>query len=163
MGRCVHRHCGACGQLLVERHVEGRARHVCPACGQVRWENPIPAVGAVWLRGDRVLLCRRGREPKKGCWDLPGGIMEVQETPEAALRREFLEETGLSLGSMRLLGVWPGRYDHRWTLNLLYRVAAQGEPAAHDDVAEVRWFPLDDLPDLAWEHEAEALRQAFAR
>jgi len=151
-------HCAACGTRLEAQPIHGRVREVCPACGTVRWENPIPAVGAVLVRDGRVLLCRRGGPPKEGGWDLPGGIMEVEEGPEDALCREVHEEIGLALERLRLIGVWPGRYDHRWSLNLIYVVEAQGEPQARDDVAATQWFPLDALPELAWEHEAEALR-----
>ena len=60
-------------------------------------ERPIVAVGAVILDGHRVLLVKRGQEPLKGAWSLPGGAVEIGETLDAALTREILEETGLSV------------------------------------------------------------------
>lgn len=129
----------------------------------MHWQNPVPAVGAVILRDTagvpEALLALRAREPQKGKWDLPGGILEVAEGPEEGLRRELAEETGMEARSLDLLGVWTGRYGDRHTLNLLYRVEASGEPVAQDDVAELRWWPLDRLPELAWSHEGEALRR----
>ena len=56
--------------------------------------SPIVGVGAVIVDGDRVLLVRRGQEPLKGEWSLPGGVLELGETLEQGVRREVLEETG---------------------------------------------------------------------
>jgi mutator protein MutT len=60
-------------------------------------ERPIVAVGAVVVDGDRVLLVKRGQEPLKGQWSLPGGVVEIGETLDAALVREIREETGVDI------------------------------------------------------------------
>jgi 8-oxo-dGTP diphosphatase len=65
-------------------------------------DSPLVGVGAVVFRGEEVLLVRRGQEPAKGAWSLPGGLVEVGEGLEAALLREIQEETGLVV---RILGV----------------------------------------------------------
>lgn len=151
--------CPACAGTLVERKQEGVPRLVCPRCGRVQYENPKPAIGAIILRGDQVLLCKRAREPLQGWWDLPGGFLEIDEHPEDAVARELREETGMRLEGARLLGVWTGRYGEAHTLNLVYAARAEGEPAAASDVAELRWFSLGKLPEqLAWPHEREALK-----
>jgi ADP-ribose pyrophosphatase YjhB (NUDIX family) len=155
----TERFCTACAGTLVEREIDGHRRLACPRCGRVHYVNPAPAVGAIILKGDHVLLCKRGRDPLQGWWDLPGGFMEVAEHPEDAVARELREETGMRLQDLRLLGVWPGLYDKAHTLNLIYAARAEGEPVAASDVAELHWFSLHKLPEnLAWPHEREALR-----
>lgn len=121
--------------------------------------NPKPAVGAILVREGRLLLSKRAREPHAGEWDLPGGFMEAGEGPEEAILRELREETGLAARALGLVHAAPGVYEGHGTLNLVYLCEAEGEPVASDDSAEMRWFPLDALPPMAWPHEAEAVRR----
>jgi 8-oxo-dGTP diphosphatase len=97
----------------------------------------------------RVLLGRRAREPGAGLWDVLGGFMEPDETPERALVRELREETGLDCVVGRYLGGFPDVYgdDGDPTLNLAFVCRALGgEPRAADDVAELTWFAPTELP-----------------
>lgn len=103
-------------------------------------------------------MSRRAREPHRGQWDLPGGFLESGEHPEAGLVREMREETGLDARPVRLVHIAMGTYHEHDTLNLIYEVAADGEPVASDDSAELRWWPLDALPPFAFPHEREAVR-----
>jgi 8-oxo-dGTP diphosphatase len=109
----------------------------------------------VIVRDGTVLLGRRRDEPFAGWWALLGGFVEWDETAEAALARELREEAGLRVASARLLGVFsdPGRHE-RNAIALGYAVEAEGEPRAGDDVGELRWWPLDALPELAFDHAA---------
>jgi ADP-ribose pyrophosphatase YjhB (NUDIX family) len=66
--------------------------------------HPQVGIGIVLLRGDEVLLVRRGRPPASGAWSLPGGRQELGETAEACARRELLEETGVTAGPLTLIG-----------------------------------------------------------
>lgn len=104
-----------------------------------------------------MLLSRRARDPHKGLWDLPGGFLESGEHPEAGIVRELLEETGCKARVVRLVAIGLGRYGEDDTLNLVYEVELEGEPGAHDDSAEMRWWPLDALPEMAFPHERDAL------
>ena len=113
-----------------------------------------------------VLLVRRGNDPYKGCWALPGGFMEMDETIEQCAVRELKEETGLSvsLSDIRLVGVFsaPGRDPRGRTVTAAYAVTL-GTPVtatADDDAAEVRWWPLAELPPLAFDH-AEVIAAAL--
>ena len=105
-----------------------------------------------------VLLVRRGNEPYKGCWALPGGFMEMDETIEHCAVRELQEETGIVVSEdmIRLIGVYsaPGRDPRGRTVTAAYRidVADNIVATAGDDAAEVRWWPLEELPPLAFDH-----------
>ena len=109
-----------------------------------------------------VLLVRRGNEPYKGCWALPGGFMEMDETIERCAVRELEEETGLHVSEhdLKLIGVYsaPDRDPRGRTVTAAFSLtlshsATQSLPiAAGDDAAEVRWWPLNALPPLAFDH-----------
>ena len=106
---------------------------------------------------NEILLIQRGNEPYKGCWALPGGFMEMDETIEHCAVRELEEETGLKVDEkdLRLVGVYstPGRDPRGRTVTAAFRVRGKwGKPQAGDDAAEVRWWPLDTLPPLAFDH-----------
>lgn len=119
---------------------------------------PALAVDAALLKGSEILLIRRGRDPFKGKWALPGGFLEVGERAEDGARRELLEETGLKGDVVDLLGVWsdPGRdpRGHIVTVAFVAKVAGivDVRPAAGDDAAEARWFDLDAPPEMAFDH-----------
>src|SRR5262249_52301202 len=99
------RFCTACGARLDAREIEGRQRRVCPGCGRVAWENPVPAAAVAVRRGRQVLLCRRDIDPYRGHWTLPAGYQEVDETIETTAVREVREETGLIVKLTGLLDV----------------------------------------------------------
>lgn len=106
-----------------------------------------------------LLLIRRGGEPFRGSWALPGGFVDEGETSIEAARRELQEETGVALDStdgLKLVGVYdtPGRDPRGWTISAAYTIELPGMPLAvgADDAAEARWFPLSDLPSLAFDH-----------
>lgn len=114
-----------------------------------------------------VLLVRRGNEPYKGCWALPGGFMEMDESIERCAVRELMEETGLAVDEkrLRLIGVYsaPGRDPRGRTVTAAYRIDVEDDPQAMagDDAAEVRWWPVSALPPLAFDH-AEIIAAALA-
>jgi len=114
----------------------------------------------------RVLLVRRGNEPFAGRWALPGGFVDEGELPIDAARRELTEETGFAFaGDLALVGVYgePGRDPRGWTVSVAYLAVTTGEVvvAGGDDAAEARWFPADELPVLAFDHDA-IVRDALA-
>ena len=158
--------CPRCGAQLDLGPTPVPARALCPACGFVAYANPKPtACGFVVDDAGRVLLARRAVEPFRGYWDTPGGFVEEGEHPLDALRREFLEETGLEVEPGEFHGVWMDVYgdapDAQSTLNLYWEARAVGgtmRPA--DDVAELAWFAPTELPAadrLAFTTFADAL------
>ena len=153
------RFCPRCGAAIEPD--DGKAQ--CDACGNTEYDTSAPTASAVLVddRG-RVLLAKRGIEPDKGKWDLPGGFLEAGEHPLDGLRRELREETGLDVEPLRFLGVWMDEYGEskESTLNLYWLSRAAGEPQPDDDVAELRWFAPDELPppgELAFHVNARVL------
>ncbi len=119
--------------------------------------NPYPTVDIVIERGGSVVLVERTNAPVG--WALPGGFIDYGESAPDAARREAMEETGLSVTLTRLLGVWsdPDRDPRQHNMSVVYVAIADGEPVGGDDAATARWFPLDSLPSLVFDH-ADILR-----
>lgn len=138
-------------------------RLACPRCGAIQYRNAKPCAGVLLEREGKVLLARRGIEPRLGAWDVVGGFVKPHELPAETARRETLEETGLDVQLGELFGMYLDRYGDDEgddiTLNLYYLATAPaGEPVAASDVAELRWFGPDELPEvLAFEHERHLL------
>ena len=106
----------------------------------------------------KVLLIQRGNEPYKGCWAFPGGFMEIDETLEECAIRELKEETGLVVTHD---GIFPigtfSRIDRdprgrTISLAFLTLVDAPISVAAQDDAAKAEWFPVNKVPQLAFDH-----------
>lgn len=116
---------------------------------------PVPCVGVVCLRGDEVLLIRRGRPPRQGDWSLPGGRIEPGERAIDAALRELREETGVEAEITGLLDVVDGVFPEAGRHYVLIDYAARwvsGEPVAGDDALEARFAPLDQVEALVdWE------------
>jgi 8-oxo-dGTP diphosphatase len=134
--------------------------------------NPVPCVGVVCLRGDEVLLIRRGTPPRLGQWSLPGGRLEWGETLEAAALRELKEETGVDAELTGLLdvvdGVFPARPGGEITRHyVLIDYAARwtgGEPVAGDDAAEARFVSREEALALVdWDETRRMIEATYAR
>lgn len=89
-------HCGAPVSLKVPPG-DNLPRHVCDRCGTIHYQNPKVVVGAIAEWEDKILMCRRAIEPRYGCWTLPAGFMENNETTGEAALRETLEEAGAKI------------------------------------------------------------------
>ena len=90
------KHCRACGgEVRYQTPVDdNRDRATCSACGTIHYENPLNVVGTLPFWEDRVLLCRRNIEPRRGLWTLPAGFMELGESSAEGALRETVEEAG---------------------------------------------------------------------
>jgi 8-oxo-dGTP diphosphatase len=130
--------------------------------GKYVYEYPRPAVTVDIVIVTReaypkVLLIRRKNEPFAGCWALPGGFVEMDETLEAAARRELLEETGVRAAKLVQLHTFgdPKRDPRGRTISVVYLAVVDADklkPRADDDAAEVGWFSMTRPPRLAFDH-----------
>ncbi len=118
-------------------------------------ERPVVGVGGVVLAGGEVLVVKRGAEPSKGLWSIPGGAVETGESLAQACAREVAEETGLevSVGPVveiieRLLRDEQGRVEYHYVLIDFVCSSPRREPQAADDAADARWASLDSLEGL---------------
>jgi ADP-ribose pyrophosphatase len=152
--------CPRCGGNLTSAE-EGL---VCNGCGEQYYANSIPGVQGILERDGCVLLARRGHEPRRGHWDLPGGFLHETEGASDGLRREFLEETGLEVEPVELMRIDIEPYAGRHVFSVTWIVRADGDPVAADDVDELRWFAHDDLPaEMAFPGQELVLRAWAAR
>ena len=152
------RFCPLCGGQLERISHDGRTRLYCRTCDTISYENPLPATAAVVLdHDDQLLLVKRGMEPGKGKWCLPGGFVELDESPSEGVLRELHEETGLRGKVDELIeAVYEDSPFYGPLIIIGYGIIPQGgRLQAGDDAAEVHYFPLADLPPVAFDsHQA---------
>lgn len=160
--RFVYKYCPVCAAVLELQLQMGEQHLTCPVCGWVYYEDPKVAVGVLLLRGREVLLVRRNMEPYLRDWTIPAGFMNAFEDPADAALRECREETGLTVELLGLFDMLTGR-EHRRGADIfivyLARVVS-GSLKAADDADEAGWFPLDDLPQLAFESTKSVIAKA---
>lgn len=127
--------------------------------------RPVPAVLAVVLRGEQVLLVRRANPPDQGLWGFPGGRMEIGESHLDAALRELNEETGIVGDDPRLVTVLDfiehddaGVLAHHFAMIAVLCRWLEGEGEAADDALETRWFTRAELPGL---RESASLKVEF--
>lgn len=157
-------YCPTCGHKLIKKYVDDRDRLFCQTCEAPVYENPIPATAAVLFNDkDEILLVRRSVEPKRGHWCLPGGYVELFETPEQACLREVKEETGLDTEILR----WEGNI---FGDSLLYKsiivmgyslTNPKGTPRPGDDCDDVRYFKITNMPRLAFRSHRQVFQSAI--
>jgi ADP-ribose pyrophosphatase YjhB (NUDIX family) len=154
------RYCPACGAPMTTIQSGGRLRQACPGCGFVQHRNPAPAVSVLVAEGERVLLGKRKGNPGRGTWALPSGYIDFEEDFLAAAIREAKEETGLEVALGSILNVTSSFVSpsfHFLGIYLLAR-ATGGELAAGDDLEEVRWFRVDELPaEMGFAEDVDAI------
>lgn len=142
---------------------ENPLRQECSSCGFVLYHNSSPCVGAL-PRDElgRVLLGRRRIEPYRGDWNAVGGFLQYGEDPYEGLKREVKEELGVACEVDEFITMAADTYgtDGPALMNAYFTVLLDSDAIRpQDDVAELRWFPLDSLPEnIAFESDRKALR-----
>ena len=155
-------YCSNCGSPVVLKVPEGDylPRHVCGNCGAIHYQNPKVVVGSVPVYDGRILICKRGIEPRVGYWTIPAGFMENDETLEAGAAREAVEEARIQveIGSLLLLAnVTSARQVHVFFRS---RMLTPDFGITHEST-EVRLVDERDIPwnDLAFPSTEYALRR----
>lgn len=144
-------------------------RLVCPDCGFINYENPKIVVGAVAVWEDRILLCRRAIDPRRGFWTLPAGYLELNETPLDGAKREAKEEANARLDIRGLLAVYSvpriSQVQLIYLADLITPNVSAGEESL--EVGLYRWddIPWEDIafPSVKWalDHYAEMDRDGI--
>lgn len=166
MFRTPIKHCKNCGSAVSYRIPDDgdtKARAVCPNCLTIHYENPLNVVGTVPYWGEKVLLCKRSIEPRRGKWTLPAGFMEMDETVAQGALRETIEEAGASIeleDFFSLLNVARVGQVH-----MFYRarlLSDHFDPGV--ETLEARLFDEADIPwsEIAFKTVHETLKHFFA-
>ena len=152
----VDRFCPSCGTALLTKEAFGQQRPVCPECDRIIFYDPKVAVICVVPRNGKVLMIRRGTDQGYGLWGLPGGYVDRGEVVEQAAAREVWEETGLKVEPGDLIGLFSESGD---PVIVAVFVASEigGELEPGPEALEVGFFPVDDLPELAFPRDQNVL------
>jgi ADP-ribose pyrophosphatase YjhB (NUDIX family) len=133
---------------FVRRIPEGdnRERLICPDCGHIAYDNPKIVVGAVVVTGEKILLCRRGIEPRAGFWTLPAGFLEHGETLEEGAMRETLEEAQARIVLDGMLAIF--NISRIGQVQMFFRARFEGAPtyAAGEESLDVGLFAWNEIP-----------------
>jgi ADP-ribose pyrophosphatase YjhB (NUDIX family) len=138
---------------------DNRERKICPDCGYIAYENPKVVVGSVCLWENRILLCRRAIDPRRGYWTLPAGYLELRESTMAGAEREALEEANATILIDGVLAVY--NIPRISQVQVIYRARlATPDFSAGPESLEVALFAWDEIPweDLAFPSVHWALR-----
>lgn len=161
----AYKYCPRCGTRFDKKKIHKDIELVCPDCGFIFFLNSKPTASCCLVTPlNEILLTKRGINPFKGRWDIPGGFLNLGELPENGLRREMKEELHMLLPKkLQFIGVYIDTYPQQtleMTLNFYYlaRVPKSITFTTDDDVTDARWFSLAHLPKIAFKNGRAALR-----
>ena len=149
-----YKFCPKCssGLNLTRTHESHQKRLVCQRCGFVFYQNSAPTVSAIFIKNNKILLTKRAVPPLKNYWDWPGGFLEYGEEPIQGLKREMKEELGVNVKVGKILYAYTGEYHkNEATFNVFYAATlGKGKLKPADDIAGIKWYPVNKLPKLAF-------------
>jgi 8-oxo-dGTP diphosphatase len=152
--------CNFCGKELGVDLFDAKERQVCKNCREIYYENPLPVASVILANRDReTLLVRRANEPFQNMWCFPIGFAETGESIEDAALRELKEETGITGKIVQLVDV-SSHMNPLYGELLVVTFEAEkitGIETAGDDAAECRYFPIMNLPKLAFDSQERAI------
>ena len=131
-------------------------------------DHPVVGVGGVVIRGDQVLLIKRGNAPLKGRWTIPGGMLEVGERMAEGVRREIKEETGVEVEPVEVIGIFDRILKSKRRVRFHYVIVdyacrvKRGALKPSSDVLAARWITRADLSRFHLTAATQsAIRQGF--
>lgn len=165
--------CPMCGSELRSRHLDGKDRPYCDACDHPILQLPVACADVAVVDGSRVLLIRRRNPPNDNTWALPGGVIEVGESPAEGAARELAEETSLkaSPDDLTLFGSYGAETTEGWHNAgysfAVHRAETEGDIEASTDAREVQFWTLNavrqaDRPLRKNPDDAARMQQAIA-
>jgi ADP-ribose pyrophosphatase YjhB (NUDIX family) len=157
--------CCQCGARVAQRVPSGDTlpRFVCDACGTIHYENPKMVVGCIAEWDNRILLCRRAIDPRKGLWTVPAGFMENGETTMDGARRETLEEANARVEIIALYALY--NIPHISQVYMLFRARLlDADFSAGLETLEARLFREEEIPwsEIAFPTVRNALNHYLA-
>ena len=164
-GKQRFHYCPKCGGKLYYRPHGDRQRLKCVDCHYIFHENPIVGVAAIVFDEGKVLLGRRSPGATyPGLWCIPCGYVEYDEDVYDAVRREMAEETGLTIVVDKVYTVLSNFHNPEvHTVGIWFQATVTaGELKAGDDLSEVAWFSLSQLPPLAFPTDRQVLERLAA-
>lgn len=159
-------YCSNCGSDKLEMSIpdgDHRSRIVCTHCDTIHYQNPLIVVGCLIEYEGKILLAKRGIEPRKGYWNLPAGFMENEETAEEGALREVEEETGMRVTLERLLTVFSVVHANQVYLIFLARASTPDFTLTPESV-DIRFFSPGEIPwdEIAFSSNVHALKAFLA-
>jgi 8-oxo-dGTP diphosphatase len=148
-----YNYCPGCGGKLAAVPLDHTWRLKCTSCNNIFYENPAVGVAAIILDQDhKLLLGRRKRGKFKGLWCIPCGYLEYDEDIYDSVKRELKEETNLDIEAGQVFSVKSNSHDpHQRSVGIWFKARIiGGELKPGDDLCELDYFPLDNLPSLAF-------------
>jgi ADP-ribose pyrophosphatase YjhB (NUDIX family) len=160
-------YCSNCGNKGLRFEVpegDNLPRHFCKSCGAIHYQNPKIVVGCLPIFEDRILLCRRAIEPRKGMWNLPAGFMENGETVEQGAMREMWEETLSKVEIIRLHCIYNLTHVNQVYMIFLAKLENTNLVEKTPESLEIKLFSQNEIPwnEIAFTSTKFALEKYFS-
>ena len=147
-------YCSQCSKKNSFSQIDGEIRYHCSYCNTIHYQNPKPTATLICMKNDVILLVKRAFEPAKGEWSLPGGFIELGETPEDAAKRELKEETNLDGKAIKLIGScshFNSIFGDVLLLGLTMKIEKWDNLVPGDDAQDAKLFKLNNSPKMAFQ------------
>ena len=159
-------HCTLCGHKVEVKVPPGdnRERHVCPDCGEIQYQNPKIVTGCIPTWEDRLLVCKRAIEPRRGFWTIPAGFMENDESVAEGAARETWEEACAEVANLELYQIFNVRRVNQIYMLFRAELTAPDRFGVGEESLETLLVPEDEVPwaDMAFPVIVQTLERFFA-